>query len=98
TRHLGYSEDQAWRRIAAMRLLKELPEIEEKINQGALSLTHLGMAKSFFAKEEKSGQSFTKQEKIEILENLEHTTKKEAEKLVFSFSSNPEALKTQEKI
>lgn len=48
TKELGYSEDQAYRRIQAMRMLKELPEIEEKVNDGSLSLTHLGMAQSFF--------------------------------------------------
>src|SRR6185369_13706857 len=53
TQELGYSEDQAYRRIQAMRLLKELPEIEEKINLGALNLTHLGMAQSLFKREQK---------------------------------------------
>lgn len=33
---LGYSADQAARRISAMRLLKEIPELEEKIESGAL--------------------------------------------------------------
>ena len=33
-KRLKYSEDQAGRRIAAMLLLKELPEIEEKIEDG----------------------------------------------------------------
>jgi NAD-dependent DNA ligase len=29
TKRLKYSEDQAWRRISAMRMMKELPEIEK---------------------------------------------------------------------
>ena len=89
TRELSYSEDQAYRRIQAMRLLKELPEIEEKINDGSLSLTHLGMAQSLFKREEKSQKNFSKKEKIEILEKLKNTSKREAEKITVSFSSSP---------
>ncbi|MDZ4678563.1 MAG: hypothetical protein SGI74_13780, partial [Oligoflexia bacterium] len=88
-KELGYSEDQAYRRIQAMRLLKELPEIEEKINKGLLNLTHLGMAQSLFKREEKIQRAFSKLEKIEVLEKLENTSKLEAEKIAVSFSTNP---------
>src|SRR3954468_15074537 len=37
---LKYSEDEAARRISAMRLLRDLPEIENKISSGALSMTN----------------------------------------------------------
>ena len=46
-RHLGYPEDQAYRRISAMRLIKEMPEIEKKIESGEISLTHIGLAQIF---------------------------------------------------
>ncbi|MES2963524.1 MAG: hypothetical protein V4760_06510, partial [Bdellovibrionota bacterium] len=36
----GYSEDEAARRISAMRLMRELPVIEERIQSGALTLSH----------------------------------------------------------
>ena len=52
-RRLKYSEDQAGRRISAMRLMKELPEIEEKIEAGSLTLTNLGLVQSLFRQEEK---------------------------------------------
>jgi len=39
TEELGYSESAAQRRIQAMRLLKEIPEVEEKIESGRLSLS-----------------------------------------------------------
>ena len=45
---LKYSEGQAGRRIQAMRLLKELPEIEPMIRSGSLSLTNLSQAQSYF--------------------------------------------------
>lgn len=44
---LGYPYDQAWRRIEAMRLLKEMPEIEEKIADGTLNLTNIGYSGRF---------------------------------------------------
>jgi hypothetical protein len=55
-RRLGFPEDQAYRRIAAMKLLKEIPEIEEKINAGEISLTHIGLAQSLFRQEMKTHQ------------------------------------------
>ena len=47
-KELKYSEPSAQRRISSMRLLKEIPEVEEKITDGALSLTVLSQAQSFF--------------------------------------------------
>lgn len=50
----GYSEDQANRRISGMRLLRDLPEIEEKIENGTLTLTNLCKAQAVF-RAEKNG-------------------------------------------
>lgn len=87
---LGYSEDQAYRRISAMKLLKDLPEIEEKINSGELQLSHLGMANSFFNKEKQIGQKlFSKAEKLELLSKMESKSAREAEKIILSYSTSP---------
>ena len=48
TKVLKYSEDPAYRRIQAMHLVKEIPQIEEKLEEGTLTLTHLGMAPSLY--------------------------------------------------
>lgn len=88
----GYSEDQAYRRIAAARLLKDLPEIEHKINEGALSLSNLGKAHALFQKEKKRGAQFTSTEKLQVLENLENKTAREAEKIILSRLTVPETL------
>ena len=37
---LRYSHDQAFRRISAMRLLKEIPELGQKLETGSLTLTN----------------------------------------------------------
>ena len=58
TKELKYSESQAQRRISAMRLLKELPVIEEKIKSGELSLTVISQAQSFFRQEAKDKRPY----------------------------------------
>lgn len=89
-KHLGYSEDQAFRRISAMKLLREIPEIEEKINSGTLSLTNIGMAHTFFNKEAQLTQkNFSKDEKIDLLDKLLNQSKRDAEKIILSNASIP---------
>ncbi len=39
-KHLGLSEGSAHRRIAAMRLLNDVPEVKEKLESGALTVTN----------------------------------------------------------
>ena len=52
---LQYSNSQADRRIKAMRLLRDVPEIEEKIESGALNLTNVALAQKLFIQERKAG-------------------------------------------
>lgn len=80
--YLKYSSDQAHRRIQAMRLLKDLPEVEEKISSGALNLTNLALAQKLFVKQKKSGASLLADQKIKILSQLENQTTREAERIV----------------
>jgi len=49
---LGYSEDQAHRRIQAMRLVQAVPEVAEKLTSGALTLTNAAMAQGIFRRVE----------------------------------------------
>jgi 5-methylcytosine-specific restriction endonuclease McrA len=53
TRELGYSAGAAFRRIQSMRLLKDLPELEEKVGDGSLSLCVAAKTQSFLKKENK---------------------------------------------
>jgi 5-methylcytosine-specific restriction endonuclease McrA len=99
TKKLGYADDQAARRISAMRLLIELPEIECKIADGSLTLTNIGMAQALFRHEKKkepengSPSGFNKDEKLKLLLNLEHKSKREAEKIIVSRATEPALLK-----
>ena len=74
---LKYSESSASRRVAAMRLLKELPEFEPAIESGKLNLSAVGQAQSLFRQ-----QSHTIEEKRELIKSLEGKSKRECEKIV----------------
>lgn len=92
-RDLGYSEPSAMRRIHASRLLKDLPEIEKRIESGKLSLTNLSLAFQLFKNEDIQDKSAKK----EILEKIENTTKKECEKTLLDFSTPKDLPKEKEK-
>ncbi len=93
---LGYSEDQAARRVSAMRLLRDLPQIEEQISSGDLSLSHLGMAQSFFRQESKISQRrFTAAEKMQVLAKIAKTSVRQAQAITISLSSAPEQLRPE---
>lgn len=82
-KHLKYSNDQADRRIKAMRLLQELPEIETKITSGSLNLTNLALAQRLFLHQKKSAKVVEKETKLELLAKLEDQTTRQAEEIVY---------------
>lgn len=86
-KELKYSESAALRRISSMRLLRELPELEKKVESGALPLSTLSQAQSFFRQEKTQNL-----EKIEILSTLENKSAREVERELVSRSSEPEKL------
>ncbi|MEI6397683.1 MAG: hypothetical protein WCO71_02835, partial [Pseudomonadota bacterium] len=84
---LKYSEGQAGRRIAAMRLLKDLPaaaaaRIETKITAGELSLSNMQQARSFFRDKAASEprKVITAEEKLDVLERLENKSVRAGQK------------------
>ena len=93
-KHLGYPEDQAYRRIFAMKLLKELPQIENKINLGEVTLTHINLAQTLFRKEKKNqNKEMSLEQKRSVLERIANKPVREAEKITLSLSSAPELMK-----
>ena len=96
-KELKYSEAAAGRRIAAMRLLVEIPEIAPAIQNGTLNLSAIGSVQSFFKKEEANqGKKYTKEEKRKVLESIASKSKRECEKLLAILS--PESALGPEKI
>ena len=83
---LNYSESQAYRRIAAMRVLRDIPEIEMKLDSGELKLTQITMAQEYFRSEKKKGGQVPHTKKIEILEDISDKSARETERYFATLS------------
>jgi len=80
TRHYGYSESAAQRRIQAAKLIKTVPEAANVFTDGKVNLTVLAKTQSAFqCKERFSGQTLTAEEKIEVLKKVENQSVQAAE-------------------
>ena len=92
---LGFSETEAYARISAMRLAKEVPELETKIESGEISLTVAAKAQSCFRREK---GTLAQEQKKEILASLTGTSVREAErKLVELFpEQSAEAMRREQ--
>ncbi len=76
---LGYSEAQAYRRISAMRLLKDLPEAKPLIESGDLNLTHLTQAQEYFRTCVRKQEPVSRESKIDLLQTLKNKSTRETE-------------------
>jgi hypothetical protein len=91
---LGLEESEAVRRIAAARLLNEIPEAEIKLFNGSLCLTNICHAQTFFNKEKKlRGLAVALEEKREILALLENKTTRQVQKILFELSPDQSLLR-----
>jgi 5-methylcytosine-specific restriction endonuclease McrA len=98
-RELRYTEAAASRRIAAMRLLGEIPEAERKIQSGELSLSNVAQAQRFFQAENKmAGKAYSPQEKREVLKSLEKKSARDAQKELIKISPVSALPKERERI
>ncbi|MBK9294054.1 MAG: hypothetical protein IPM57_06350 [Oligoflexia bacterium] len=104
-KELQYSESAAQRRISAMRLMRDIPEVKTKIESGNLNLTTLAQAAMFIGQEKRVNQkSYNINQKRELLVKLENKSKKECEKELIKISplatipKERERLITEEKI
>jgi 5-methylcytosine-specific restriction endonuclease McrA len=89
-KELRYSESAAWRRIASMRVIKDLPGTEEKLISGELTLKTMTSVHNFLNHEERHHhQTFTLEQKKQILQSVENKTGKETEAILASLSPVP---------
>lgn len=78
--HSKYSESAAQRRIVAMRALRELPELEEKIETGKLSLSVLAMTESSLKQNAKrENRKVSIDERRTVLAAVEDLSRRKAE-------------------
>lgn len=73
--------DQIYPRLQAMRVMRTIPEVEEKLEQGELSVTNVLKAHQVFQAESKE-REVSLEEKRETLESLENASTKEADKIL----------------
>ena len=85
---LHYSEAAASRRIQAMRLIREIPEMAPKIESGALNLTNVCQAQSFFRdmKKAEPAAALSRDQKTEVLAKLEDKSSREGQRILLSMS------------
>lgn len=85
---LGYPRDQALRRITAMRMMRDNPIVEEKIQSGELNLTTIGIVQTLFSHEKKEGKALSLEAKQSVIEMVCGKSTREAQRIVFSLSSS----------
>jgi hypothetical protein len=86
TEFLGYKKAAAYRRIMALRTLKEVPEVEEKIRAGGLSLTTLSQLQTHFVRKKKENKPLAKEEKLSLIESFENKSTREADKMMLALT------------
>ncbi len=89
-RGLGYAEGSADRRISAMRLLKDLPEIEPALKTGELSLSNASALQHFFKGEKKDrGKNYSYVAKKELVAKVTGKSRRDCDRLLAELA--PEA-------
>ncbi len=88
-KELNYSESSAYRRISAMRVAQEVPEVKEALSSGKLNLVNVARAQTVFQKEAKSKNALSIFEKSKVLETLENQSSRQAEKILLELSPSP---------
>jgi hypothetical protein len=88
-KELGLCEGSAHLRITAARTMKDIPEIEKKIEEGLLTLSSISQVNQFCRKNEIKGVSAKKK----LLKQVENLSKKETEKKLFELTGKEKPAK-----
>jgi hypothetical protein len=88
-RELLYSEDQAYFRISAMRMMVDLPAIQPQIEAGQINLTQISLAKTLFKSEAHKGTPLDAAQKIKVFERIAGLSKNKTQKILASYSGEP---------
>lgn len=90
TKQFGYCAGAAQRRINSMKLIRELPEVESKMESGELPLTTASTLQGFFAIEAKTRGSYSKSQKLKVVESCLGKTTREVERQLVTLSPERE--------
>ena len=97
-KYWGYSEAAAGRRIAAMRLSKEVPEVSQAIETGKLSLSAASQIQNFFRNEQREGRRHTPEDKAQLVRKLEGRSRRECERELLKIAPPSAIPKERERI
>jgi hypothetical protein len=87
TKKLGYSEDAAYRRMSAARLLRKAPELSGKIEDGSITLTQLAQVQKCLKLEKKMGNEVSELRTLEVIEQIQNKSNFETQRvLAFEFN------------
>jgi hypothetical protein len=88
---LHYSEGSAHRRISAMRLMTEVPEIKPMIESGAVSLSGIASVQSFCNSQKKQEKPVPIEDKKKLIQDIQHKTTRQVESMLLTL--DPESVK-----
>ena len=93
-KHLKFTEAQAYQRIQAMHAIKHLPELKQKIESGALSVSVVAQVQTYVRQEQVQERlTITKAERALLFQQFENKTTKEAKAQIHELKG--EKIKTQ---
>ncbi len=86
-KYFGLSEGAAHRRISAMRLLKEVPDLAPALEEGRISLSVASTVQDFFRAEKREGKkTYDRDAKLELLKKMEGKSKRHCEQALRTIS------------
>ena len=95
-RELKYSDGAAFRRIKAMKLVEDIPEVIQSLQTGSLNLSTASQLQSAFETKAKDQKPMTREEKIELVSLVQNQSRREAERMIAKVC--PETVRIQEKV
>jgi hypothetical protein len=95
---LGYSESQASERINSMRLLREVPEVKAKLENGELSITTASQIQRFIKNEKRfAGDDLSLEEKGRLIDLCSNQSKRDVERTLFAMQSEEAKIESAER-
>ena len=84
---LHYSDGAAYRRIQSLRLMNQIPEAKQAIEQGTLSLSTASTLQGFFQAEARlKAQALPPEQKRQLFEAIQGQSKRQVERLLAEVS------------
>lgn len=98
-KELGFSEDQAHRRISAMRLMNAVPEVQKQIASGELKISQLAQVQTYLRAEKKARRPVAPADARNLLQALAGKSARETERELLDKSPALRAQRqTQERV